>query len=269
MYQGGNPNLRPETAASWSAGLSYTPASAPNLTVGLNAFRTRFKDRVGAPVVISQALTSAEYAPFRTFISPASNPADRAKVLAVMGDPNAAGLGAYAIDTYGAIIDARNVNTGSLEVEGLDATLGYKTTVLGDPLAVNASLSWMTHYRRKLTPTSTQVELAGQAGYPADLRARVSATWTHGPASVTTALNHVGDTYADTGRRIHPWTTFDLQGRWQGKILAAEGLAVTLNVQNLFDEDPPFYDNPLAIGYDPANADPLGRMVTLQLTKAW
>jgi outer membrane receptor protein involved in Fe transport len=269
VYQGGNPNLRPETATSWSAGVSYRPEAAPDLTVSLNAFRVLFKDRVGAPVVIAQALTSAEYAPFRTFITPATNPADHAKVLAVMADPNSAGLGAYAVDTYGAIIDARNVNTGRLEVSGLDASLAYKTTLKGDPLALNASLSWLTHYKRAITPTSSQVELAGQAGYPADLRVRISATWTHGPASVTTALNHVGDTYAETGRRVHPWTTFDLQGRWQGDILAAEGLAVTLNVQNLFDQDPPFYDNPLGIGYDPNNADPLGRMVTLQLTKAW
>jgi outer membrane receptor protein involved in Fe transport len=269
VYQGGNPNLRPETATSWTAGLSFTPQAAPDLTVGLGAYRTLFKDRVGAPVVLSQALTSAQYAPFRTLISPAGNPADRARVLAIMADPNAAGLGAYPVDTYGAIIDLRNVNTGSLEVEGLDATLAYKTRLRSDPLAINASLSWMRTYRRKLTPTATPVALAGQAGYPADLRARVSATWTHGPASLTTALNHVGDTYADTGRRIHPWTTVDLQGRWQGKLMAVEGLAVTLNVQNLFDADPPFYDNPLVLGYDPTNADPLGRMVTLQLTKAW
>jgi outer membrane receptor protein involved in Fe transport len=269
VYQGGNPNLRPETATSWSGGVTYTPDAAPSLQLSLNAFHTLFKNRVGAPVVIAQALTSAEYAPFRTFITPATNAADHAKVLAIMTDPNAAGLGAYATDSYGAIIDARNVNTGSLEVSGLDASLAYKTTLKDDPLLVNASLSWMTHYKRRLTPTSTAVELAGQAGYPADLRARVSATWIHGAFSVTPAVNHVGDAHADTGRRVAPWTTVDLQGRWQGKLLAADGLAITLNIQNLFDKDPPFYDNPLGIGYDPTNADPLGRMVTLQLTKAW
>ncbi len=40
-------------------------------------------------------------------------------------------------------------------------------------------------------------------------------------------------------------------------------------MQNLFDSDPPFYDSPLAIGYDPANADPLGRLISIQLTKVW
>lgn len=269
IYQGGNPDLRPETARSWTAGVSFTPDPIPDLTLSLSAYRTRFKNRVGSPVVLSQALTAPEFAPFRTFLSPATNPADRAKVLAAMADPHASGLSTYPVDTYGAIIDLRNVNTGSLEVAGLDASLSWKTTVKGDPLALNASLSWLARYDRKLTPASAKTDLSGQAGYPADLRARVSATWTHGPVSMTSAVNHVGDLKSETGRRIAPWTTVDLQGRWQGKVLAAQGLSLTLNVQNLFDKDPPFYDNPLAIGYDPANADPLGRMVSLQLSKTW
>nr|WP_246371140.1 TonB-dependent receptor [Phenylobacterium haematophilum] len=59
--------------------------------------------------------------------------------------------------------------------------------------------------------------------------------------------------------------------RWtpQTSVEALDGLSVALNVQNLFDSDPPFYDGPTGIGYDPANADPLGRFVSLQLTKRW
>ena len=269
VLQGGNPDLDPETAKSWTTGLTFTPSAAPNLVLGLNAFRTQFKNRIGAPVVLSQALSLPEFAPFRTFVTPATNAADRARVLALINDPHAAGVGAFAPESYGAIIEARNVNTSTLDVSGLDASLAWKTTVKGDPLAINGSLSWLARYRRQLTPTSQLSELAGQAGYPADLRARVSATWTHGAASLTTAVNHVGQTKAETGRRIDPWTTFDLQARWQGRLATVEGLSVALNVQNLFDKDPPFYDNPLAIGYDATNADPLGRMVTLQLTKAW
>ncbi|WP_240633775.1 TonB-dependent receptor [Caulobacter flavus] len=269
VYTGGNPDLKPETAKSWTAGVTYTPQGAPDLTLGLNAYRTDFTNRVGSPVVLAQALTSAEYAPFRTFVSPASNAADRALVQAIMADSHASGTSAYSVDTYGAVIDLRNVNTGSLVVQGMDATIAYGTTVRGDPLDLNGSLTWLQHYKRKLTPTSTEVELAGQAGYPADLRLRVSATWTHGAAAVTVGLNHVGDTYADTGRRIHPWTTADLQARLRGRIFGVDGLSVALTVQNLFDQDPPFYDNPAGYGYDPANADPIGRIVSFQLTKAW
>ena len=272
FFQGGNPSLTPETAKSWTAGFSFTPPSKPELTLGLTAYRTVFKDRIGSPVIsaLSQALSSPELAVFRTFVTPATNAADRAKVLALMASPNALNTGVNDANAYGAIVDARNVNTGSLAVSGLDATAAYDTTLFGDPLGLNASLSWLTHYRRKITPVSSEVELSGRAGFPADLRARVAATWTHDAFGVTTALNHVGDTYAETGRRVKPWTTLDLQLRWKPeRLLGARGLSWSLNVQNLFDTAPPFYDNPLAIGYDPTNADPLGRMVTLSLTKAW
>ena len=48
-----------------------------------------------------------------------------------------------------------------------------------------------------------------------------------------------------------------------------ESLDLALSVRNLFDAEPPFYDAPQGIGYDPANADPLGRVISLQLTKRW
>jgi outer membrane receptor protein involved in Fe transport len=40
-------------------------------------------------------------------------------------------------------------------------------------------------------------------------------------------------------------------------------------VQNVFDDDPPFYNNASGYGYDPSNADLLGRFVSVQLRKAW
>ena len=90
--------------------------------------------------------------------------------------------------------------------------------------------------------------------------------------TVTAGLNYLGDTYAvETGRRIKPWTTADLQVRLSPKhgVLGRAGVNWSLSVQNVFDAAPPFYDNPLTIGYDPTNADPIGRTVSLQLTKAW
>lgn len=272
FFQGGNAALKPETAKSWTAGLTYSPPSKPALTLGLSAYRTRFTNRIASPVIsgIGQALTAPDLAPFRTFVSPATSAADRAKVQGLMDSPNALNTDIYDVTDYRAIVEARNVNTGSLEVQGLDATAAYQTTLLGDPLALNASLSWLTRYKRRTTPTSVETELSGHTGFPADLRARLTATWTHGDYGATAGLNHVGDSTTDTGRRVKPWTTIDAQLRWQPKsLLGVDGLTWSLNVQNLLDEGPPFYDNPLAIGYDPANADPLGRMVTLQLTKAW
>ena len=87
--------------------------------------------------------------------------------------------------------------------------------------------------------------------------------------TTTAALNHVGDLRTETGGRIKPWTTADFNLTYGFKAGPMRGLSLALNVQNLLDDDPPFYDSPLSVGYDPANADPLGRTVTLQLTKTW
>ncbi|MCI3132048.1 TonB-dependent receptor [Phenylobacterium aquaticum] len=72
------------------------------------------------------------------------------------------------------------------------------------------------------------------------------------------------------GKSIDSWTTADLQLQWtsdQPGLLS--GLSVALNVQNLADTAPPFYDSPQGVGFDAANADPLGRYVSVQLTKRW
>ncbi len=273
VYSGGNPDLKPETARSWATTLEFTPSAVPGLKVSGTLYKTRFNRRIASPVTdnISIALTSPELAPFRTFVNPATNAADLARVTALVNDSHATGTGVYDILTYRAIVEGRLVNTGSLVVRGLDLQASYETSLRGDPISLDGSLSWLQRYRRKVTPAASATELSGRAGYPADLRARASANWTHGTIGLTAGVNYLGDTYADTGRRIAPWTTADLQVRWSPKSgpFGLKGLRWLLSVQNVFDSDPPFYDNPAVLGYDPTNADPIGRMVSLQLTKAW
>lgn len=270
---GGNPDLKPETATSWTAGLEFAPSRWPGLRLGATAFETSFKDRIGQPALDSllTVLTVPELAPFRTFVSPATNPADRAKIEALLADPGALAPTLFDPSAYGAIAEARYVNTGELKVRGIDFTLGYSGQIGEDGIDLQANLSWLIDYERKVTPLSTPVNLAGETGYPADLRARASATWTRGPIATTASLNHVGDSHDEAGQKVDSWTTADLQVRYQPTVQAGpwSGLSLSLTVQNLFDTDPPFYDSPLAIGYDPANADPLGRLVSLQLTKVW
>lgn len=269
---GGNPDLKPETAKTWTTSLDWTPKALPGLKVTASAFETRFKDRIGQPANdnLGIVLTADEFAAFRQFVSPATNPADLARVQALIADPASLAKGLFPATAYGAIADARYVNTAALKVRGLDLSARYGTSLQGDPVDVDASLTWLIDFARQTTAAARPVDIAGQAGSPADLRARVSATWTHGPFATTASLNHVGDLHDEAGRRIDPWTTMDAQLRWTaGAGSQLKGLTVALNVTNLFDTDPPFYNSPLGLGYDPANAEPGGRLVSLQLTKAW
>jgi iron complex outermembrane receptor protein len=271
LLYGGNADLKPETATSKALTLELAPPSWPRFQASATLFDTAFDNRIGRPASenIFTVLSGPEFAPFRTFVSPASNPVDLARIQTLIDAPNSYAKGVFPATSYGAIVDTRYSNTGQLRVRGLDANLNYQASLGADPLALSLSGSWLLDYQRKVTPTASAVELAGTAGNPADLRLRASASWTHGAFTTTPSLNRVGDLDGDGGRRIHAWTTIDLNIRFAPRATAWRGLTASFNVQNLLDADPPFYDSALGLGYDPANADLVGRVVSLQLTKTW
>ena len=270
---GGNPNLKPETATSWTAGVELSPAALSGFKFTATWFDTDFKNRIAQPALddLETVLTDPELAPFRTFVNPTNNPADLAKIEALLANPAAIAPNLFPATAYGAIADARYVNTGELDVSGVDFSAAYSTTFGSDRLDLQADLSWLDRYEIKVTPLSRPDQLAGIAGYPADLRGRATAAWTHGALAASVSLNYLGATRDPTGRGIGSWTTADVQIRWQPKVVKGplHGLSLGLTIQNLLDTDPPFYDSPLGIGYDPANATALGRVVSMQMTKAW
>ena len=105
---------------------------------------------------------------------------------------------------------------------------------------------------------------------PARWRGRFGAQWMQGPITVGGALNHVsGGRDTSNGEAIDEWVTLDGQVRVDLENGWTEGLSLTLNVLNLLNEEPPFYDAPAGIGYDAANTNVLGRQISLQLVKRW
>ena len=70
------------------------------------------------------------------------------------------------------------------------------------------------------------------------------------------------------------WTTVDasLSQRVGGDAGSDRGLTLSLNIQNLFDRDPPFAElqsSISALGYDPEKANPYGRTVAIQAVIRW
>jgi outer membrane receptor protein involved in Fe transport len=266
---GGNLGLQPEHAKSWTAGFDYSSQAVPGLKLSLTWFDTKFEGQIGTPVYenISNVLGNSAYAPFVQTLDPA-NAADQAKVAALLATTTSAGL--YPTTAYTAIVDGRNVNTGGLHVQGLDLTTRYGLGLAGGKLDLSGNVSYLIDYERKVTPGSNWLSLLDQARQPVDLRAKLGAAWTREAWSVVGGVNYVDDYKTAQGKRIDSWTTLDAQIAWRAQGGGwTKGLSAALSVQNLFDTDPPFYDDPQGVGYDTANADPLGRFVSLQLTKRW
>ena len=265
---GGNPNLTPETAESWTAGADFVSRRWPGLRLSATWFDTQFRNQIGTPVYdnIFNVLGNPAYGAFVQTIDP-NNPADLAKVDALLAGTTSVGL--YPTNAFTAIVDGRNLNTGGLQVRGVDLSARHRLAVGGGGLDLSADVTKLTDYRRMITPGAAWLSFLDLDGQPIDLRARVSATWSRGAWSSGASLNYTDDYRSAAGARIDRWTTLDAQITWRGERGFAEGLAATLSVRNLFDKDPPFFDNLQGVAYDPANADPLGRFAALQLTKRW
>lgn len=264
---GGNPDLKPERARSWTLGAELKPVGGLRLNATL--FRTLFDRRIDRPVVndFSQALIDPDLAPFVQRVSPATDPADYDKVAALLAGSQTG----VAIDSVSAIVDARYVNTAETDVKGIDFTLGYSTKVGADTLSFDANGTFLLAWQQRTTPTSAAIDERNRAGEPVDFRGRATAGWHHGAFDGLIGLNYV-NAYHDavTGARIQSWTTLDARIAWTAAKHSAIGDAtVALMVRNLFDADPPFYDSSAGVGYDAANSDATGRFVSLQLTKRW
>jgi iron complex outermembrane receptor protein len=272
VQYGGNLDLEPEEATSWTAGIDYRPPRLPGLSLSASWFDIDFDGQIGQPVLndVDNALTDPNYAPFVNLIDHA-NPADVALLNALIARSTSAQTGLFPAGSYGAIVDARYVNTAQVQVRGVDLTATYGFSRGEDRFELSANVSYLMDYQRRVTPTSPSVELVSTAGQPVDLRAQATATWSRDAYAATLGLNYIDSYQAAPGRSIDASATLDLQLRWTPTDATGplEGLSLALTARNLFDQDPPFYDSGLGVGYDPANGDPLGRMVSLQLTKRW
>jgi hypothetical protein len=121
------------------------------------------------------------------------------------------------------------------------------------------------------------VDVVGTVGAPVALRLRGRLGWSQGPIAVNAFVNFIdgyrNQTITPAGR-VGDWTTADVQVSYAvpAKDGPLAGVKAALSISNLFDRDPPFA--PLrtptsTTGFNPDNASPEGRLISLQVTKAW
>lgn len=269
IHLGGNEDLGPERAESLTVGFNLRRPGG--FRFGIDYFDILFEDRIGRPAStnLTTVLGNPALAPFLTYVDP-TKPEDLALINSYLSSPYYLQPGQFPATAFRVILDGRWANTGELRTRGLDLTAGYGFDLGRHRIDLDAGGTWLFEYSRKLTPVAPREELLDVVGFPADLRLKGAARWALDDWSARLGLNYVDDYRSVKGEKIAAWTTVDAQVRWSPSGLASlEGVDLSLSAQNLFDEDPPFYDNPQGFGFDPANSNVLGRVVSLQLTKRW
>jgi len=273
---GSNPLLKPESATTKTIGFDYAPAPLPGFKVSGTYYDIAYTNRITTLPNFYGALESPTFASFVTRDpSVALQQSLIAAASASGGVYNYTG-GPFDPTQTAAIVNNSYVNVARQNLEGFDLLLNYKVSLNRQTLDLFANGTYLD-FRETLSPSAPQMTLSGTAFYPPKIRMRGGATWSYGSISTTGVLNYMGsevNTFAAGQPRVSSWTTVDLHLAyapvWTGWL---SGLRASLSVRNLFDRDPPYVQylgsNFPGANYDSNNASPIGRVVSLQITKKW
>jgi iron complex outermembrane recepter protein len=272
VWQGGNADVQPERARSWTGGLDFVPDAIPGLALGLTYFNTVFTDRIQSTTITANILSDPAYA------------------AVVTHDPSAAqvdyicshssyfqGTSADCMNSApGAIVDLRVRNLASLETNGIDFNSRYQRPLPVGTLKLDLNGTWLLAFRQAEVPNAALTSLLSTENEPINLRMRATAGWRFAGFAAQVAANFANgyhDIASTPPRRIDSWTTIDVQlyydipenfSQW------LRGTRIELNARNVFNVDPPFLNNQIVgIGYDQENANPYGRVLSLELRKTW
>lgn len=248
---GGNPSLTPETAKTWSFGTEIAPIAG--LTASLTYFRIDYTDQIQALRGTPGLLTNPIYASFVQF-----NPT-QAEIAALVnsGLPINAAIN-NSLVTF--IADGRRQNLGTSLMRGLDFSLRYDRTIGGIGVEAGIQGTYLLDYLFEAVPGSGLVDVRDAIGFAQRYRHQADVGISAGGLRSRVIWNHLAG-YWNTGvtprQRVANYDTIDLYLGYE----VDERLTLSIDVRNLFDEEPPFVD--IAGGYDPQAANPVPRLFSI------
>jgi iron complex outermembrane receptor protein len=266
----GNPDLRPEQSQSWTVGFDWSLPSPSAVKVGVTYFHIDYEDRIANPPTTFTDLYTLGNA-LDPYID--RNPSD-AEIEAIFSHPSFFNPSGLAESDIGTIYDHRLQNIGVSLVEGIDASASYSLDALAGVLTFSGAITHTLDNSLTAAAGLDAVDVFDRFSYPVQTRFRGGVDWSNGRFGGSLLANYAGAYDNDLVlpvEEIDSWLTFDAQLVYQSAE-AQPGFRVTLTLQNLFNEDPPGFNFPPGtafLNYDAANASPMGRFVSLQVSKHW
>ncbi len=276
---GSNKNLKAEQSTEWTVGFDLMPTSIPGLRVHATYFHIRFRNRIASPNIpyFDPFSPGSLYASFiqQTPSFSALNALTQAPTQ-YFNDTTYPGFGPSAtLGEASAILNNRLQNIGLTRVSGLDDTASYAVTAHGVGYHAALNAVYLFQYQNVPVRGATPINILSTLENPVNFRGRATAGLDTGGWSVNGAINyvnHYSDPTALVPVRIASWTTVDLQVAYQVEDvrLPLNGLQVALSCTNCLDRAPPAVrKSSYLFGYDPTNASPMGRFVSLTVRKRW
>lgn len=266
-YAGGNP-LAPEHARTFLLGADIKLPSVPNLRASVNYFNVRYTGQVNAILqdlsILQSPATAAQYA---------DRIVQGAKAASVIQSFVAAGYPVFGVlpASPTLFVYGQNVNAGKTLAQGIDYQIGYRM----GKFDISTSGTYFTKFATAVSPSGALLESVNTIFYPPRFRSRSSVGYNDDANSAIAFWNF---TNAYRNNRIDPvqtvssYSTFDihLSHSFGGSLSKTNRLTLAVDVQNLFDKDPPFVniaESPNGGGgFDPTVSNPVGRLISLTAT---
>jgi outer membrane receptor protein involved in Fe transport len=272
---GGNANLKAQTATTWTVGADWHSEDEGSLRVHVNYYNIRFSDRINdlqsAGYNVFDALPAAGVlGPQIVQLNPSA-----ALVQQFVSSPNFVNFGADVGD-IGAVVDSRSLNLSRVKSDGVDLRVEDRVELKDVALEPGIDVSNAFHLETRFTSSSPEAEMLNTIYNPTRTKIRGHLLVARREISVTAFVNYVNsytNNLAIPPGKVASWTTFDLSATYDCDTCRAlfSGFSATLGILNVLNKAPPFAlnANGFAVNYDGANANPLGRFISLDATIRW
>jgi iron complex outermembrane receptor protein len=277
--------LKPQTANTWTVGFEAKPPIVEGLSFGATYYNIDYKGVIGFPAIYLPSFYRDFRDKYAIFTDNGGGAAGNAALealfneLAAAGTPGAAdraratiaGLGGFGA-VY-SVMDSRVTNLARIKTSGIDFDVQYRhETGFGDVYA-GISGSYILTFKQQSNPTAAvgnalaldTTKLRATTTVGADignLRAQVVWNFSQGFDTTPTIANlgqdHVGN-----------FNVFNLFFLYKVPSESAifKDLSLTLNVDNVFDQDPPLFRGSSNSVNGVANGFTLGRLIKFGVTK--
>jgi iron complex outermembrane recepter protein len=281
---GGNVNLGPEKATTWSFGFDWAPPSIPGLAASVNYFDLKYTDQIVtylANLSILQNPTAFGTVFQRRPSDPAGSAAFTALLQGFINEGRVLNGGTAAqILALNVFVDGRPYNQGVTKAKGYDFDVRYhwQTTNAGS-FNVGLNGTYFDSYFAAPTAAAALLDELNRINFPLQFRARGTVGWDSGNNwRARAAVNYAG-TYlndlATPNQHVGSYTTVDTRVTYDLKDKLASAwlrdLSFSLEVTNLLNTDPPFVNIVPSVngggGFDPNVSNPIGRLIGLTVNK--
>lgn len=260
---GGNADLKPANADSFTTSLSFTPNGASGLRIEASYWRIQVDESIGIPHG-EQLLADEGRFPERV----------------VRGEPSAADVAA-GIPGPLELLDVTRLNFGSIRTSGIDFSASVAVDTRVGRFMPELSATWVHDFTTTDLvegPNFSRVGVADLQGSVARWRAVAGLAWSRQGMSISAKARYV-PSYEDvdfpghrTGRSVAAQTlidaqiAFDLSDR-AGPESMWHGFELRAGVVNLLNKEPPFAEAGFFSGFDLSQGDLRQRFSYVKLSK--